>query len=273
MNARFGVALLLTVVLFAAAACSSVPPQRDSTPATPYGALPTEPTPVPDSPPREMVSVPAPVESVKVVTSDTDPADVSLVVLSLLPRGSSCSEFEEFRAVVETNRVVVTMTNLEVAPGQLVPCTADLPIVETTIPLRDTLTPGQSYKVIVNGQLTNEFTARGPEAREMAVVLAPIETLEILVMESFPPQYSLEIISRLPRGSSCSQHYGYDVTRRLSNSIEVTVTNLEVTADNVPCTLDLPLVRTTIPLGSDFQSGETYTVIVNNDVTEEFVAQ
>jgi len=272
MTTRLGITLLLTVTLFVvvAAACSSGSPA--STPATPYGALPSLPTPVSDSPPRDMISVPAPVESVKVVTSATDPTDVSLVVLTLLP-SSSCSEFEEFRAVIETNRIDVTMTNLEVAPGQLVACTADLGYVESTIPLRDLLTPGQSYKVIVNGKLTNAFTARGPEARQMAVVLAPIERVEVLVLESFPPQYNIEVTSRLPRGSSCSQHYGFDVARRFANTIEITVYNLEVTADNVPCTDDLPAVRTTITLGSDFQPGETYTVIVNNDVTEEFVAQ
>jgi hypothetical protein len=51
------------------------------------------------------------------------------------------------------------------------------------------------------------------------------------------------------------------------------VYNPVVAAENVPCTRDLPVVQTRIGLGTDFQSGETYKIVVNGTVTDEFVAQ
>ncbi len=41
----------------------------------------------------------------------------------------------------------------------------------------------------------------------------------------------------------------------------------------MPCTTDLPVVETEIPLGTDFASGETYTVNVNDELSETFIAQ
>ena len=222
---------------------------------------------------REMVSAPAPVQSVKVITSDTDITEVSLALVSTLPMGSSCSSFAGYDVARDGSFIRITMTNRQVAPGVLAPCTADLPSIETTIALGNNFAVGQTYRVIVNDMLTNEFTARDPEAQDMKVALAPIEAVEVLILESFPPQYNVVVASRLPLGSSCSRHYGFDVARRFANTIEITVNNLEVTAENVPCTRDLPVVQTTVPLGSDFQSGETYKVIVNGEVTEEFTAQ
>ena len=51
----------------------------------------------------------------------------------------------------------------------------------------------------------------------------------------------------------------------------MSATHLEVPEGNVPCTRDLPLVITEIPLGS-LVSDERYSVIVNDQVTETFTA-
>ena len=75
----------------------------------------------------------------------------------------------------------------------------------------------------------------------------------------------MTVVSRLPKGSSCSRFDGYEINRRFAERIEVTVTHMEVAADNVPCTKDLPAVVTEIPLGSDFAEGKTYTVSVNGE--------
>ena len=40
----------------------------------------------------------------------------------------------------------------------------------------------------------------------------------------------------------------------------------------MPCTADLPVVETEIPLGNGFAAGETYTVNVNDELSETFVA-
>ena len=42
-------------------------------------------------------------------------------------------------------------------------------------------------------------------------VLAPIESVEVLIMESFPPQYSVDVVSGLPNG--CTPFCGYRLER------------------------------------------------------------
>jgi LysM repeat protein len=98
-------------------------------------------------------------------------------------------------------------------------------------------------------------------------VLAPIEHAEILVAESFPPQYFLWVQSGLPNG--CAEFDRYEVNRD-ADTIRVAVFNLEV--KGVPCTEIYRTVEHTIPLGSDFEPGREYTVWVN-DVSTAFVAQ
>ncbi|MEE9161988.1 MAG: hypothetical protein V3U35_03365 [Candidatus Neomarinimicrobiota bacterium] len=105
--------------------------------------------------------------------------------------------------------------------------------------------------------------------RGMIVVLAPILSVEVQVAESFPPQYFLQVESGLPNG--CVEFDGYEVERR-GETITVSVTNLEPADRDTPCTEIYRTVMTSIPLGSDFESGRTYTVLVN-DVTETFSAQ
>ena len=224
----------------------------------------------PGQPPR--VSVPAPVESVEVVVMETETVGYSLEVVSRLPRGSSCSEFEGYQVALDGTSVVVDVSNLEVADRD-VECTADLPIVKTEIPLDGDFAAGETYTVVVNGQVTNSFVGRDPQGPEMVVKESPIEAVQVVESESGRPEYSLEVISRLPRGSSCSQFDGYDVARRFAGTVAVTVTHLEVSDELARCTRDLPVAATTIPLGSDFTPGETYTVVVNGDTTETFVAR
>ena len=215
-----------------------------------------------------MVSVLAPVEQVEVSVSDSVPPEYSLTVISRLPRGSSCSKFEGYDVSRDESTITVVATNLEVA-AELVPCTSDLPVVSTEIPLGRDLTAGETYSVVVNGEVTNSFLARDQRTSEWVVNTSPIETVEVLVLESDPPQYSLSVVSRLPAGSSCSAFNGYDIVRRFAGRIEVTVTDLRVAPGQVvPCTADLPVVNTEIPLGSDLTSGETYTVVVNDEVTK-----
>ena len=131
---------------------------------------------------------------------------------------------------------------------------------------------GESYRVVVNDEVTNAFTARDPEGPKMVVKESPVEGVELLILESFPPQYRLKVLSALPLGSSCSKFNGYDISRPFANTIHITVTHLEVAQTNVPCTRDRPVVETDISLGKDFKSGEEYTVRVN-DHTETFTAQ
>ena len=51
------------------------------------------------------------------------------------------------------------------------------------------------------------------------------------------------------------------------------ISHHEVADPSVMCTTDYPVVETTVPLGSDFEPGTEYTVVVNSDTVVEFVAQ
>ena len=51
------------------------------------------------------------------------------------------------------------------------------------------------------------------------------------------------------------------------------VTHHEVADQEVVCTADFPIIETSVPLGSDFESGEEYIVRVNTDITVPFEAQ
>ncbi len=42
---------------------------------------------------------------------------------------------------------------------------------------------------------------------------------------------------------------------------------MEVSEDTVPCTRDLPVIVTEIPLGDKFESGQTHTVSANGEET------
>jgi len=91
-------------------------------------------------------------------------------------------------------------------------------------------------------------------------VEAPIDGLDILTLESFPPQYMLNVQAGLPSG--CAERYGSEV-ERVDDVITVTVLNTLPADENVACTMIYGMYEVNLPLGSDFVSGETYSVIVN----------
>ena len=98
---------------------------------------------------------------------------------------------------------------------------------------------------------------------------APVERVEILVLESFPPQYTLMVFSGLP--NSCVSFGGYRKAQQ-DQHIEIELVNMKPADSQIACGHVYQTVETTIALGSDFEPGATYTVTVN-DVTESFVAQ
>ncbi len=101
------------------------------------------------------------------------------------------------------------------------------------------------------------------------VVIAPIESVEVAIAESFPPQYFLHVVSGLPSG--CARFNDYTV-ERAGDVITVTITNLMPADNNAICTAIYGFKEHNIALGSDFTSGSTYTLLVNG-ASSEFVAQ
>jgi len=99
--------------------------------------------------------------------------------------------------------------------------------------------------------------------------LAPIESVEILILESFPVQYRVLVVSGLP--NACYSFAGYRLEPS-GDTIHIEMLNWKPADPKVPCAEVYRIVQTTIHLGTDFESGKTYTVVVNA-VRKTFVAQ
>ena len=102
----------------------------------------------------------SPIESAEVRAPDRGPHAYELRVVSGLPRGSACSQFNGYEIRRGgTNRVEVSITHHEVSDPDVV-CTADYPVVETIVPLGSDFETGAEYTVDVNSETAFSFTAR-----------------------------------------------------------------------------------------------------------------
>jgi hypothetical protein len=110
----------------------------------------------------------------------------------------------------------------------------------------------------------------GSSDTDREVVDAPIDEVDILVRESFPPGYTAHIKSGLPSG--CAKFESAQITGRSGNTITIAVKNTIPADKDIACTAIYGTHESNVDLGQDFVSGQTYTVKVN-DVTETFVAQ
>ncbi|HYE85057.1 MAG TPA: hypothetical protein VEA16_01790, partial [Vicinamibacterales bacterium] len=99
----------------------------------------------------------------------------------------------------------------------------------------------------------------GPSATERREVAAPIDSVDVRILESSPPQYMLHVKAGLPSG--CAEKNRHDV-QRAGETISVSVLNW-VPAGDPPCTAIYGSYELNINLGSDFRRGTTYTVTVN----------
>lgn len=115
---------------------------------------------LPDLGGRHTFIAESPVESTELVIRAGTPARHQLRVVSALPRGSSCSQFNGYETRrTNPNKIDLIVTHHEVADDMAV-CTADYPLVETVVPLGDDLEPGAEYTVSVNSDTVTSFVAR-----------------------------------------------------------------------------------------------------------------
>jgi hypothetical protein len=113
-----------------------------------------------------------------------------------------------------------------------------------------------------------ERVPSSPSSSDREEVLAPIDGLDVRVLESNPPQYMLSVQAGLPSG--CAERNRHEIKRE-ADAITVTVLNW-MPAGNPPCTMIYGSYELQINLGSDFRPGTTYSVSVNDKRTD-FVAQ
>jgi len=106
---------------------------------------------------------------------------------------------------------------------------------------------------------------------EQVRVPAPIDGVAVNIAESFPVQYFVAIQSGLPSG--CATFDGIE-TSIGDDEIQIDVWNLEpAPTEPIACTAIYGIVENNVALGSDFESGREYTVIVNGEDWATFVTQ
>ena len=115
----------------------------------------TSPAQPPDPVIPAMTETRAPIESVELTTSDSNPREYTLHIVSGLPGG--CVKFGDYSVACEGAHIDVAVTNF--APTEPVPCTMMYGIHEGEVELGSDFTAGETYMVSVNGNVTNAFTA------------------------------------------------------------------------------------------------------------------
>jgi len=108
-----------------------------------------------------------------------------------------------------------------------------------------------------------------PEVDEQEIEIrpAPIHEVQINIAESYPPQVFIFIKGGLADG--CTTFHEL-TTERTGNTINIKVTTQR--PKEAICAQVYGFFEKNVALGSDFTSGETYIVNVN-DVTKNFVMQ
>ena len=100
--------------------------------------------------------------------------------------------------------------------------------------------------------------------------LAPIESVQILTLESYPEQFVVQIISGLPNGC---ETFNRAVVTREGTDIRIAVYNSMPSPDQlavISCAAIYGLHDENVALGSDFKRGTVYTVFVNDHPGEKF---
>jgi hypothetical protein len=113
---------------------------------------------------------------------------------------------------------------------------------------------------------------RGDDGKssDRVFVLAPIEAIDIVTRESFPPQYSAHITSGLPSG--CAKFEKALITGRSGNAISIEVWNSLPADRTIACTAIYGYFDSYVDLGSGLVSGQVYRLDVNGTI-KEFTAQ
>jgi len=113
-----------------------------------------------------------------------------------------------------------------------------------------------------------EWDAFIPEiAEDMVIKSAPIHDVAVNIAESFPPQVIVSIQAGL--GSGCTEFHDLLVTR---DGKTITIELTTQSPKQAACTAIYGYFEKNENLGSDFVSGETYTIDVNGMITN-FVMQ
>ncbi len=204
-----------------------------------------------------------PVTGVRLV--ETEP-EVILMVQYLRSTVEGCGIPGNQRYELDGNDIIAEVTLMTPPPTPWgLPCDEDLIQVEDIVRVTETLTPGQMYRVSVNGRHTTAFTLTEPDFGNSIIAATPIENVELVMPEGPDSRYALRVILGLPKEGRCTAFNGYEIRRTEPTRIDVALTHHWVTDPSVACASGWSaLVETLIPLGSDFEGGQEYTATANS---------
>lgn len=172
------------------------------------------------------------------------------------------------------NDIIVSVTLMQPPPTTwAIPCHEQVVELDTVLHLGDVLEHGQSYRVIVNDRVFTAFSIPAPDIGHTHIVESQIESWELEILEIYPVQRQLRIVSGLPTGSGCTWFNGYELRWNDRDEIHVTVSHLEISDPSIVCTAEYRSVETVVPLGTDFEPGNVYIVSVNVEPARTFEAR
>ena len=178
---------------------------------------------------------------------------------------------EELR--VEGFDIIARVTLMQPPPTSwAIPCHEQVVELDTILSIDAQLQPEQTYRVIVNDRITTTLSFPRPDFPASELRESLIERAEVETLDGTPTAYQLRVVSGMPSGS-CSHFNGYEIRRDNADAIDVRITHHYVVAEGIACTTDFPIIETVVPLGSDFEQGVEYTVSVNGENSQTFVAR
>lgn len=173
---------------------------------------------------------------------------------------------------VEGTDIIAWVTLMQPPPTSwAIPCHEKMVELDTVLPIDAQLEPEQTYRVIVNDRIVTTLSFPRSDFPASELRESPIERAEIETINRTPTEYQLRVISGMPSGS-CSHFNGYEIRRDNSNAISIRITHHYVVEKDIACTTDYPIIETVVPLGSDFEKGAEYTVSVNGENSQSFIA-
>ena len=109
---------------------------------------------------RDTFIAESPIETVEILFPTGDDPRHKLRVLSGMPRGSGCSQFNGYEIGPRQDGTILMAITHHEAADPFVVCTADYPVEETIVPLGSGFEAGAEYSVTVNSETTRTFTAQ-----------------------------------------------------------------------------------------------------------------
>ncbi len=138
---------------------------------------------------RTWVEVPVPVVSANLIPNEQEHF---LRVAYYQSTIEGCARPGNESLEVDGDAIRVRVTLMQPPPtAWAIPCDEEVVELDTVLRITEPLEAGRTYRVIVNDRAVSTFTLPEPDLRDTFISESPIESVEVDVLESAPPQYQL----------------------------------------------------------------------------------